>query len=42
VSRHDENELSHDPVPGYKPVFFIVVLVAALYLAAVFLLGGHA
>ena len=39
MSRRDENELSHDPVPGYKPVFFIVVITAALYLAAVVILS---
>ena len=39
MSHRDENELSHDPVPGYKPVFFIVVIAAALYLAAVFLMS---
>jgi len=35
----EKHELSHDPKPGFKPVFFIVVAAAALYLAAVFLLG---
>ena len=35
----EKNGLSHDPKPGYKPVFFIVVIAATLYLAAVFLLG---
>ena len=29
--------LSHEPVPGYKRVFHIVVLVALLYLGIVFL-----
>ncbi len=36
--RNDEGkmELSHKPVSGYKPVFFIVLAVAAIYLATVF------
>ena len=36
----DEEEkmvLSHEPVPGYKTVIHIVMVVAALYLAFIFL-----
>ncbi len=36
----DEEEkmiLSHEPVPGYKKVIHIAMLVAALYLAIIFL-----
>jgi hypothetical protein len=36
----DEEEkmiLSHEPVPGYKRVIHIAMLVAALYLAIIFL-----
>lgn len=29
--------LSHEPVPGYRKVFHIVVLVAVLYLGIIFL-----
>jgi len=29
--------LSHEPVPGYRRVFYIVVLVAVLYLGFIFL-----
>jgi hypothetical protein len=29
--------LSHEPVPGYRKVFHISVLVAALYLGFIFL-----
>jgi hypothetical protein len=29
--------LSHEPVPGYRKVFHIVVLVAVLYLGVIFL-----
>jgi hypothetical protein len=31
----DKKELSHDPVPGYKSVFFIAFVVGVLYLAAI-------
>jgi hypothetical protein len=35
--RKDEEimELSHEPVPGYRGVFYIVLAVAAGYLAAI-------
>ena len=29
--------LSHEPVPGYRKIFYIVVLVAVLYLGIIFL-----
>ncbi len=29
--------LSHEPVPGYKKLFHIVILVASLYLGIIFL-----
>jgi len=29
--------LSHDPAPGYRPVFYIVSIVAVLYLGGIFL-----
>lgn len=29
--------LSHDPVPGYRAVFYIALLVAAIYLGIIFL-----
>jgi hypothetical protein len=39
---HDTNkeimELGHDPVPGYKPVFYVVFAVACVYLAALVVL----
>jgi len=38
-------ELKHEAVPGYKPVFYIVLAIGLLYLVAVFLLadgsGAH-
>ena len=33
----EKQVLSHKTVPGYKPVFFIVLVVAVVYLAAVFI-----
>lgn len=32
---HDE--IKYDPVPGYRPVFFLLLLVSAGYLAWIFL-----
>jgi len=29
-------ELSHKAVPGYKPVFFVVLAAAVIYLAVIF------
>ncbi len=29
--------LSHEPAPGYRPVFYIVSIVAVLYLGGIFL-----
>jgi hypothetical protein len=34
-------ELSHDAEPGYRPVFFIVLVIAAVYLAATFVFDLH-
>lgn len=31
----EKKELSHDPVPGYKTVFFIAFLIGVIYLAAI-------
>ena len=36
----DEKEkmiLSHEPVPGYRTIFYVVLIVAALYLGIIFL-----
>jgi len=32
--------LSHEPVPGYRRVFHIVICVAVLYLAIIFLVSS--
>ena len=37
-------ELSHEAVPGYRPVFYVVFALGLLYLAGVFLFysgGAH-
>lgn len=31
--------LSHEPVPGYRKIFHVVVVVAVLYLGAIFLIS---
>jgi hypothetical protein len=38
ASKMDEEkqELSHDPVPGYMPVFLVVFTLSVIYLAVVF------
>ncbi|MDP3049215.1 MAG: hypothetical protein Q8N12_07290 [Thermodesulfovibrionales bacterium] len=28
-------ELKHDPVPGYRTIFYIVLTIASLYLAVI-------
>ncbi|WP_269719587.1 hypothetical protein [Desulforapulum autotrophicum] len=33
----EKQELSHDPVPGYRPVFLVVFAISVIYLAIVFL-----
>jgi len=30
--REEKMELSHEPVPGYRRVFFIAITIGALYL----------
>jgi hypothetical protein len=39
MNEEERMVLSHDPVPGYRTVFYIVLIVAALYLGGIFL-GG--
>jgi hypothetical protein len=33
-------EIRYDPVPGFRPVFFTVMIIASLYLGYVFFLAG--
>lgn len=37
MEKEELQELSHDPIPGYKPVFLVVFAASLLYLAFVFL-----
>ncbi len=32
-------ELSHDPVPGYRPAFYIIFAISLIYLAIIFIRG---
>ncbi|MDD3579726.1 MAG: hypothetical protein PHW74_01750 [Desulfobacca sp.] len=32
----DKMELRHDPVPGYRPFFFIILAAGVIYLALIF------
>ncbi len=34
--KEEKYELSHDAVPGYKPVFLLVFALSVIYLAVVF------
>ncbi len=31
----EKMELTHEPVPGYRPVFFIAIAIGALYLSII-------
>ena len=35
----EKEELRHEPVPGYKRIYYIVLSVAILYLCMIFILG---
>ncbi len=32
-------ELTHEPVPGYRPAFYIIFAISLIYLAVIFILG---
>jgi len=32
-------ELGHDPVPGYRPAFYIIFAISFIYLAVIFIFG---
>lgn len=39
---HEElMELRHEPVPGYKKIFYVIFAIGVSYLCAVFLFGSH-
>jgi hypothetical protein len=33
--KEEKKELSHEPVPGYRPAFYIIFAAAVLYLAVI-------
>lgn len=35
--KEENKELSHEPVPGYKPAFYIIFAICVLYLAFIFI-----
>ena len=35
--KEELKELRHEPVPGYRKIFFIVLTIGALYLGIIFL-----
>lgn len=35
----EKKELSHDPVPGYRPAFYIILALCTLYLAVIFIMS---
>ncbi len=37
MSDQELKELKHDPVPGYRPVFFIIFGISLIYLAMIFI-----
>ena len=37
--KEEKMELSHDPVPGYRPAFYIIFAVSLVYLAFIFIKG---
>jgi len=43
MSSEEKQELRHEPVPGYKMVFYVVLGTAVGYLAVIFAmaLAGH-
>ena len=37
MSDQELKELKHDPVPGYRPAFFIIFGISLIYLAMIFI-----
>jgi hypothetical protein len=33
----EKMELTHEPIPGYRPAFYIAIAVSVLYLAVIFI-----
>ena len=36
----DKKILAHDPVPGYRPVFYVIFAVSVAYLTLIFMRGA--
>jgi hypothetical protein len=39
MSEEEKMILSHEPVPGYRTIFYIVLIVSAIYLGIIFLVA---
>jgi hypothetical protein len=37
MSDQELKELKHDPVPGYRPAFYVIFAVSLVYLVIIFL-----
>jgi len=37
IMKEEKMELSHEPVPGYRPVFYIIFAISVVYLALIFI-----
>jgi hypothetical protein len=37
MEEKEKMELSHEPLPGYRTIFAVVLVVAVIYLAVIFL-----
>jgi hypothetical protein len=40
MSDQELKELKHDPVPGYRPAFYVVFTISLVYLVIIFLLAS--
>ena len=38
-TEHARKILDHEPVPGYRPAFYVILAVSLVYLALIFLRG---
>jgi hypothetical protein len=39
MNEEEKMILSHEPVPGYRRIFYVVLIVAAIYLGIIFLVA---
>lgn len=37
IMKEEIMELGHDPVPGYRPIFYIIFAISVIYLGLIFL-----